>query len=105
MVRFEEDANGGEATFQMDETFEICLAENRTTGFQWVTESKGEPVCELVSESAEAPSEPSGKGGTHHWHFRVVKAGRGTILLRYLRPWETEGHSEQTFQMHVHVKK
>ncbi len=103
MVRFQEDAHGHEANFRVGEVFEILLPETRTTGFKWLMEKGGEPVCTLVSESAEAPAGPPGKAGTHLWQFRSVQAGAATILLHHRRPWESGTAPGRVFQLQVQV--
>ncbi len=103
MARFEEDANGREGSLRVGEVFEISLPETRTTGFEWVVEKGGEPVCALVSESADAPAGPPGRAGTHLWQFRAIQAGGATILLEYRRPWESDAEPGRVFQMQIRV--
>ncbi len=103
MVRFQEDAHGQESKFRFGERFEILLPETRTTGFKWVVETAGEPVCTLVSEAAEAPTGPPGKAGTHVWQFRAAQAGTATILLHHRRPWESGAAPGRVFQLQIHV--
>lgn len=103
MIRFEEDADGHEVSVRMNETLEISLAETRTTGFRWVAETTGDPVCSLVSESSPPPVGPPGQPGRHVWQFRVVQHGTAGISLRYGRPWEHATTATRTFQIRVHV--
>jgi predicted secreted protein len=103
VTRFEEDANGREASFRVGELFEILLPETRTTGFKWVVEKGGEPVCAWVNESADAPPRPPGRAGTHLWQFRTAQAGMATILLQYRRPWESGAEPGRVFQMQIRV--
>ena len=101
MARFEEDANGRQVNLRLGEVFEICLPETRTTGYKWAIEKGGEPVCALLSESANAPAEPPGRAGTHLWNFRVAQAGAATILLHLIRPWESGVGPGRIFQIQI----
>lgn len=103
MVRFGEDASGQEASLRAGEAFEIQLAENRTTGFHWAIEKGGEPVCELVNESFDAPPGPPGRAGTHLWQFRAARAGTADFLLHYRRPWESGIKPARVFHLRVRV--
>lgn len=103
MIRFEEDAHGQEISVRMNETLEISLPETRTTGFRWVAQTSGEPVCSLVSESSQPPVGPPGQPGKHVWQFRVVQRGIATIVLHYRRPWEHATAATRTFEIRVHV--
>jgi predicted secreted protein len=103
MVRFGEDAHGQEASFHKGDLFEILLAETRATGFKWVIERGGEPVCALVSESADAPAGPPGLAGTHLWQFRAAQVGTAAIILHSRRAWETDAPPGRVFQLQVAV--
>ena len=103
MLRFDETSNGAEPAFRTGEEFEIALAENRTTGFRWITDQQGEPACLLLEERSSAPSRPPGASGMHLWHFRAEHPGSGTICMRYQRPWEAERLAARTFRMQARV--
>jgi predicted secreted protein len=103
MVRFEEDANGTDVSLRAGDEFEISLVETRTTGFKWMVEKGGDPVCTLVSESAEAPAGPPGRSGTHLWHFRAASTGHATIVFNHRRPWESGTEPGRVFRIQVHV--
>jgi predicted secreted protein len=103
MLRFGESTNGTDVTLHVGDEFEISLEENRTTGFQWLTDRQGEPCCSLFEERVSAPSRPPGAGGTHVWLFRAEHPGAGTIEMRYQRPWETEPSSLRTFRIRARV--
>jgi predicted secreted protein len=101
MARFEEDANDRQVSLRVGEVFEIHLRETRTTGYEWAVEKGGEPVCALVSESAEAPAGPPGRAGTHLWQIRAAQTGKATILLHQRRPWESGIAPGRIFQIHI----
>jgi predicted secreted protein len=97
----EEDANDRQVNLRVGQVFEIHLPETRTTGYKWAVEKGGEPVCTLVSESADAPGGPPGRVGTHLWQFRAAQAGKATILLHHRRAWESGGAPGRIFQIHI----
>ena len=97
MMRFQEGAQGSEAKVRVGEEFEILLGETRTAGYKWAIEKGGEPVCTLVSESAEAAGGPPGKAGSHLLRFRAVQEGTTTILLQHKRSWESGSEPGRVF--------
>jgi inhibitor of cysteine peptidase len=103
MVDLTESFDGQEIQLPVDQTAELSLTENPTTGFQWSLVSTGEPVCVLVSESLESDAESHGRAGIHHWQFRSVLAGVGKIELVYQRPWERNATPARTFTLRVSV--
>src|SRR5712692_305612 len=86
----DESSNGKEIELTVGETLEVRLAENRTAGFKWTLESRGEGPCSFVSDDFE-PGHLTGEPGNHRWHFRAERAGSGTITLSYRRSWEEKG--------------
>ena len=103
MIRFGQSTNAGDATVHVGEDFEIALEENRTTGFRWVTENRGEPFCALIRETTVSPAGPPGAAGMHYWHFRAAGVGVGTIEMHYRRAWESEVGPGLVYQLHVRI--
>jgi predicted secreted protein len=70
--------------------FVVVIASNRTTGFSWqIAEPINEKVVKLLkSEYLSARSDLDGAGGKEVWTFTAVAAGKTTICLHYIRPWE-----------------
>jgi predicted secreted protein len=103
MTRFEEDANGRDASIRKGELFEIALSETRTAGFKWMMEKGGDPVIALAGESTKAAPGPAGGAGMHLWQFRAMQEGTATLLLRHRRPWESAEAAGRVFQMQIRV--
>lgn len=107
MRQITEDSNGTEINLAIGETIEVRLAENRSTGFKWVTESSSEAsegVCALIGDSFEK-GEAIGQPGTHRWEFRAERAGSATITLSYQRPWEEKQSPARSFTAKVRVSE
>ena len=104
MMKIGEDASGSAVSVTVGDSFEIALGEVRTAGFQWCFAKEGDPVCELLSESTDAPAGAAGGSGTHHWQFRVAQAGEAEIVFHHRRPWETDAEPGRVFQLKVRAK-
>lgn len=104
--RADESSEGQEIVLSVGDKLELSLDENPTTGFQWQLTAKGEPVCELESDSFLEPSSSLvGRGGEHRWRFKAARPGQGEIKLLYRRPWEQEGAAARTYTLYVRVSK
>jgi inhibitor of cysteine peptidase len=86
------------------ETLEVCLPENRTTGFKWILESSVERACSLVSDHVE-PGHLAGQPGKRCWHFRAEHAGSEHIRMSYQRPWEEKKAPARTFTLGIRVRE
>lgn len=107
MKQITEDSNGAEIHLAIDETFEVRLEENRSTGFKWVVESPSEGengVLSLVGDAFEK-GKAVGEPGAHRWEFRADHAGSGTITLSYQRPWAENQSPARSFKLNVRVKE
>lgn len=69
--------------------FEIALDANPTTGYSWEV-SFDEGLLQLVGQRYERTSDLIGGGGKATFVFKSLKAGKGTITMRYRRPWEPD---------------
>jgi len=102
-IRLDEKAHERDVDIRLNETFEINLLETRTTGFRWMTEIGGDPVCVLLGESTRSSGRVPGQAGTHTWQFRAAQAGTATIEFRYRRPWKQAEAPSRSFKIRVHV--
>jgi len=102
MLRIDEGDNGREVSVAAGQWLEICLEENRTTGFRWLVTAAGGPACIPADDHFEPPGGPAGGSGRHCWRFRAAAPGRGTITLVYRRTWEGAPEA-RTFNVSVRV--
>lgn len=77
---------------QVGQEFAITLGSNPTTGYRWqLAEPLDESRLKLVGSEYKAPeTERVGAGGREVWTFKAVGAGKTSIALRYVRPWEKD---------------
>lgn len=101
MLTIDESSNGREVELAVGQELEVCLHENATTGYRWRLEGDGGPACRLVKDFLQAPRDPPGRAGTHHWHFQGAQAGDGAIELASRR--SPEGRAARTFLLRVRV--
>lgn len=105
---YNESANGSTIMVATrGETFGIRLNENPTTGYSW--NATITPGLILVSDGYEPNPGTAGlvgAGGTHHWILRSGnEAGEEQFSAIYKRSWENVTGSEETFVLHVTIKK
>jgi len=77
-------------TVMAGDTFGITLRGNLTTGYHWgLADSLDAKVVTLVRHAYVPypnPQHAAGSGGTDHWTFRAVAAGRAEIALGHYPP-------------------
>ncbi|MFO1120099.1 MAG: protease inhibitor I42 family protein [Rhodospirillales bacterium] len=100
----DETANGRTLAVELNQTFEICLRENPTTGYRWSFDADGSPFAVLVDGSFQSGGDRPGAGGIHRWRFRAAEPGSTKIALSYRRPWEQGVQPEQTFALTVRIE-
>jgi inhibitor of cysteine peptidase len=90
-------------------TFQVQLAGNPTTGYQWVAAKLvGDAVKPLGPPAYETRPHAEGMvgvGGTYTFRFHAVKPGEADITLHYLRSWEKGKTPAETFQVKVEIKQ
>jgi inhibitor of cysteine peptidase len=101
------DSNNGTATIEQDQTLEITLEGNPTTGYAWVATETGEPTLRLEGEPeyVEGNTDQTLVGGGGQYVFRFVGVEKGTaaIELVYQRSWEAADPLDR-FSLEVTVK-
>lgn len=81
--------NGGAKQLRLGDAFEVTLAENPSTGYQWTLHAPLDPALAVEGNSyvASAPG-LIGSGGLRSWRFRAVKAGVAHLVIDDKRGWE-----------------
>lgn len=79
-------------TAKVGETFDITLDSNPSTGYSWkLSDNLTEGIVKLMNSSYTPPeTQRKGGGGKEIWRFKAVAAGKTTITLEYVRPWEKD---------------
>lgn len=81
--------NGGVKQVRIGDAFEVTLAENPSTGYQWTLQAPLDPALAVEGNSyvASAPG-LIGSGGLRSWRFRALKAGVAHLAIDNKRGWE-----------------
>jgi len=73
-----------------DETIEVRLESNPSTGYTWELSAMSTPgVVELIESSFEdSGKDIEGAPGIEVFTFEAASSGAGVLRLEYIRPWE-----------------
>jgi len=74
----------------VNESFQVELDSNPTTGFGWQWTNKQSVSIVEILDQQYIPNKPIliGSGGKAIWKFKGFKSGTDTIKLEYCRSWE-----------------
>lgn len=100
-------ANAGESvTLAVGGTLTVALPANPSTGYSWVPTSTPEFLFQQGQPTFEASSTTTavGAGGTEVIRFKAVAPGSGTLVMEYVRPWETTSTPVKKFEVKVDAK-
>lgn len=96
--------SNSQETMPLNDTINIYLKENPTTGFQWnATVTSG---LRIENDTYVAdPSKPgvAGAGGMHYWLVRGIAKGDQTFDAIYMRSWEPVTGNESRYTMNILV--
>ena len=105
VVRLGMADNGRGVILEADQTLEIALDGNITTGYSWELGAAVEPLLRLQGEPEYVvSSELLGAGGVTIFRFAPDAPGTVTLRLLYRRPWEKDVAPAQTFAVQVTVR-
>jgi inhibitor of cysteine peptidase len=102
----QEDIKGDYYEVSANETFEVSLNSNPTTGYSWKWLNKPNKLVDKVSMNyiaMEVKKGIVGSGGSEIWKFKGTKSGIDTLTLEYCRPWDANS-TVQTKKIIVKVK-
>jgi len=101
------DDNGGQVTLEQGQTLAISLESNPTTGYGWQVLEMDAAVLQQSGETEYKQSPGSeglvGAGGVETLRFEALAAGQMTLMLGYMRAWESVPPLE-TFTLQVTVQ-
>jgi inhibitor of cysteine peptidase len=101
-LQLDQQADGREFRVNLGSQVEIALPENPSTGYRWHFGENG-PAFALTQDRFDVPGGPPGKGGSRHWTFKAVRAGKAELRAVYRRSWESEGKQPRSFRIVVTV--
>jgi inhibitor of cysteine peptidase len=92
----------------VDDIVVVILGSNPTTGFSWpdIAQISDSGVLKQTEHQFIPPGQTGvvGASGKDTWSFKAIKNGTTTILMDYVRPWESERESEWTFSATITVE-
>jgi predicted secreted protein len=89
--------NGKIQKIKVDESFDITLVSNATTGYSWEANFDEEFLALVQSEYIPDKPELIGSGGVEKFTFTGLKVGTTEITMNYRRPWEEVSIETQVF--------
>jgi inhibitor of cysteine peptidase len=95
--------NGASLSVCTADRIVLDLPENPTTGYRWQIVQLPDSL-EVVSDDFDPPASMApGAGGRHRFVFAARSSGRGTTVLKLVRPWEAAGGAADEFRFEVVV--
>ena len=95
--------NGKSFNLAIDDTLNVTLEGNPTTGFTWEVTSENPAVVHKVAQSYTSSSNLTGAGGTFTFTFRAASEGSSNLHFVYARPWEKNTEPAKTFDLTISV--
>ncbi len=88
----------------LNDTFQITLEENGSTGYQWDYAILDASAATLISEDSYCFT-PNAEGAPAQkvWTFKALMPGKYTIQFTYRRPWETGVEPLKTVKCDIYV--
>jgi len=86
---------------KVNESFDITLVSNPTTGYSWEVDFDGEYLTLVNAEYIPEQPELTGSGGVEKFTFTGLKVGTTEIMTNYKRPWEEESIKTEVFKVTI----
>ncbi|HVW29774.1 MAG TPA: protease inhibitor I42 family protein [Polyangiaceae bacterium] len=100
----DESANDSFVEVARNDSIDVQLGENATTGFRWRVKATGAPVLELADDrTAPGPKNRPGASGSRRFRFRAAVPGSATIKLVYARRVPANAPPAKAFVLRVRV--
>jgi inhibitor of cysteine peptidase len=98
--------DGGTVRLNQGDTLRVRLHATPGTGYSWTV---GKIDAAMLAEAAPRkfvppPKQIPGAVGHDVFEFRAAQAGRTTLKLDYLRPWEKGVAPARTFKLNVNIE-
>ncbi len=98
------DQDGDTVTMSPGNQLLVSLPGNPSTGFRWsVVEIPDELLARVGDVEFQSKSNPTllGSGGVEVLSFDVLRRGKGTLRLKYSRPWEHDIPASKEVVFHL----
>jgi len=91
-------------SMSLNDTINIYLKENPTTGFQWnATVTSGLRIENDTYVADPVSPGVAGSGGMHYWLVRGIAKGDQVFDAVYMRSWEPVTGNESRYTMNIQV--
>ena len=87
-----------------DQTVELDLVANGTTGYQWVLELSGD-VIKIQKEDYVVNSDMAGAPGQKRFWLNGSAEGLTTVEAYYMRTWEPKAENSLIFKLTIQTDK
>ena len=105
-VQLHQIDSGRSLNIETDDTLEIVLDCNPTTGYQWKVQPWDTKIIEEIDKPVyESKSDVIGSGGQITFHFKAISPGRTSLKLIYFRPFEKNVPPAKTFEVNIVVSR
>jgi len=102
-----EKNNGDNVVLHVNDTLEIKLESNPTTGYSWFLSGDVDSSIASVTGpgfiEAKKDGDVVGAGGHEVFTIKATGKGQTSIKLNYERPWEEEEEPIETFEVTITV--
>ncbi|MDD5622469.1 MAG: protease inhibitor I42 family protein [Actinomycetota bacterium] len=102
-----EKNNGDSLNLKINDTIEIRLESNPTTGYGWFLSDKADSTIVSVTDpefiEPKKDKELIGAGGYEIFTIKAISKGKTSIILNYERPWEEGVEPIETFEITISV--
>ena len=97
------DVTNADYEISIDETFQVELVSNPTTGYTWKWANEQFTSIVDTINWTYVPDAPEliGSGGKEVWEFRGIQTGIDTIKLEYCQSWDSSSTIES---IHLVIK-
>jgi inhibitor of cysteine peptidase len=99
--------NGDSLNLKINDTVEIKLESNPTTGYSWfLSDNVDETIVSVTSPEfmeSKKDEELVGAGGYEIFNVKAIAKGKTDIILNYERPWEEGVEPLETFEITISI--
>jgi len=106
IVKYEDDS-GSTCIMNYDDTLQVVLTSNPTTGYEWKVDSLDKTVLKITGKTYipdKVPPGTAGAGGKTIFYFTAAEKGSTPLKLIYHRPFEKHKDPVKTFVISVKVR-
>ncbi len=98
--------NGKAVPVMLEDTFEIQLEGNPSTGYAWQQTAGNDAIVKQIEEPYFLQrGSAAGGGGIFVFKMQAVSLGYTTLKFEYMRPFSTELIVDQTFEVIIAVRE